>query len=101
MRGVAAQDSPSSSSSSTAETVEYLPVLDFTRPETMDQVDRLDDAIMGGISTSAVIPGDGYAKWGGVCRTDGGYVCLLLLSVFVLLPVMKCRAIPSALHYYV
>ena len=49
-------------------------------------IDRLDDAIMGGISTSTVIQANAtnesassssmmYAKWFGVCRTDGGGFC--------------------------
>jgi Complex I intermediate-associated protein 30 (CIA30) len=58
------------------------PLLDFALPDTVDVVDRLDDAIMGGISTSAVVHSSsssssafGYAKWFGVCREDGGGFC--------------------------
>jgi len=57
----------------------FQPVLDFSVAETVDKIDRLDDAIMGGISTSTVIMNpvkdsteEAYAKWFGVCRTDGG-----------------------------
>ena len=53
----------------------FTPIFDFTNPDTIDQIDRLDDAIMGGISTSSVQPGDGMARWVGVCRTDGGGFC--------------------------
>lgn len=54
----------------------YKAVFDFANSTAIDQLDRLDDAIMGGISTSAVraVPGEGFARWSGVCRTDGGYV---------------------------
>jgi hypothetical protein len=65
----------SSSSSSSSSHYSYEAILDFAQPATIDLVDRLDDAIMGGVSTSSVQPSkDGYAIWAGVCRTDGGYV---------------------------
>jgi Complex I intermediate-associated protein 30 (CIA30) len=58
------------------------PLLNFALPDTVDVVDRLDDAIMGGISTSAVVhsssstsSASGCAKWFGVCREDGGGFC--------------------------
>lgn len=50
-------------------------VLDFEQPTSIDKIDRLDDAIMGGISTSSVQPAEGFARWVGVCRTDGGGFC--------------------------
>jgi hypothetical protein len=54
----------------------YTPVFDFSRPETLDMMGRLDDAIMGGISTSSLaFSSDGFTRWGGVCRTDGGGFC--------------------------
>jgi hypothetical protein len=58
----------------------YKPVFDFSKPETVDMIDRLDDAIMGGISTSSVMyvdahGADNYTKWSGVCRTEGGGFC--------------------------
>jgi hypothetical protein len=55
--------------------VVYTPVWDFSNASvTSNQMDRLDDAIMGGISTSAIrtVPGESFARWSGVCRTDGG-----------------------------
>jgi Complex I intermediate-associated protein 30 (CIA30) len=54
---------------------QLIPLLDFRRNETIDMIDRLDDAIMGGISTSTVRQGKNYAIWSGVCRTDGGGFC--------------------------
>jgi len=66
-----------STSSTEKDETSFTPIFDFTRPETIDQIDRLDDAIMGGISTSSVQPSldGGFARWGGVCRTDGGGFC--------------------------
>jgi hypothetical protein len=58
-----------------AMSVVYTPVWDFSNATvTSNQMDRLDDAIMGGISTSAIrtMPGESFARWSGVCRTDGG-----------------------------
>jgi hypothetical protein len=53
--------------------VYYQPIFQF--PKDIEWIDRLDDVIMGGISTSSVQPSEeGYARWIGVCRTDGGYV---------------------------
>jgi len=42
-----------------------------------DSFERIDDAIMGGISTSSLrdVPGKTYASWSGVCRIDGGGFC--------------------------
>lgn len=64
----------------------YQPLFDFSKSGTVDMIERLDDAIMGGISTSSVqqqvdVHNNGmpsYARWTGVCRTDGGYVLFLL-----------------------
>jgi len=59
-----------------------VPLFDFTRDAAGDggavrSFERIDDAIMGGISTSSVraVPGKGYASWAGICRTDGGGFC--------------------------
>lgn len=49
-------------------------IIDFSKESAFDMIDRLDDAIMGGVSTSSVQPSHGCAMWAGVCRTDGGYV---------------------------
>jgi Complex I intermediate-associated protein 30 (CIA30) len=58
---------------------EFIPVFDFAStsnrtPRAVDQFERLDDAIMGGISTSTLIqsPDQPFARWFGQCRTDGG-----------------------------
>lgn len=81
----------------TSNNVIFTPIFDFTQPETIDQVDRLDDAIMGGISTSSVqwvansdhpdgadeSAASGYARWSGVCRTDGGGFCGWRTNPFV------------------
>jgi len=72
--------SPTESDSSTT----YRPLFDFARNGTVDAIERLDDVVMGGISTSTVVAAaaatttDGqppYARWFGVCRTDGGGFC--------------------------
>jgi len=70
--------------------VEESVIFDFTNIENNDvsKFDRIDDAIMGGISTSQLrqittqikptstspLP-DAFASWSGVCRTDGGGFC--------------------------
>ena len=50
---------------------------DFSRPDDVGRFERIDDAIMGGISLSALrdVEGEDYASWRGVCRTDGGGFC--------------------------
>jgi hypothetical protein len=54
----------------------YTPVFDFSQPEALEMMGRLDDAIMGGISTSSLaFSSDGFTRWGGVCRIDGGGFC--------------------------
>lgn len=61
-----------------------IPVFDFTGEKSLDDkiksvasFERIDDAIMGGISLSALkdVEGQPYASWSGVCRTDGGGFC--------------------------
>ena len=69
------------SSFSSRRPVFLTPLLDFTRNTTIDLIDRLDDVIMGGISTSTVVwrndstYSQPYAQWFGVCREDGGGFC--------------------------
>ena len=61
----------------------YKPIFDFTltnpttKQKSASSFERIDDAIMGGISQSALrdIPNKSYASWSGVCRTDGGGFC--------------------------
>lgn len=70
-------ENPSSSSSST--TMTYSPIFDFAAPDQMavNKFERIDDAIMGGISLSSLkqlSPEEDFARWSGICRLDGGYV---------------------------
>ena len=62
----------------------FTSIFDFSNPETVDSFERIDDAIMGGISTSSIrhVPALGtvcnsssYASWSGICRVDGGGFC--------------------------
>lgn len=52
----------------------YMPIFDFSKEDAVESFERIDDAIMGGISTSVLrgVPGEPYASWSGVCRIDGG-----------------------------
>lgn len=52
-------------------------VFSFDRNDTVNKFDRLDDAIMGGVSTSTLmnVPDEPFAKWFGMCRTTGGGFC--------------------------
>lgn len=63
--------------SSASATTTFEPVFDFRLNSTVERFERIDDAIMGGISTSALreVPGKPYASWSGVCRLDGGGFC--------------------------
>lgn len=53
-------------------------VFDFSDTEkdakSIESFERIDDAIMGGISTSTLrdVSNRPYASWSGVCREDGG-----------------------------
>ena len=67
--------------------ISLQPVFDFSdsiRNET-DRFERIDDVIMGGISSSTLrqVDGEPFARWSGVCREDGGYVlqCVRLEKV--------------------
>lgn len=61
----------------------YSPIFDFTltntttKQKSASSFERIDDAIMGGISTSSLrdVPNKPYASWSGICRTDGGGFC--------------------------
>jgi hypothetical protein len=54
----------------------YQPVFNFSTIEddAVSKFERIDDAIMGGISLSSLkqLPGEDFARWSGVCRLDGG-----------------------------
>ena len=63
--------------------IQFSPVFDFTlndieaKQKSAASFERIDDAIMGGISLSALrdVPDKDYASWSGICRTDGGGFC--------------------------
>ena len=51
-------------------------VFDFATGNATMSFERIDDAIMGGISLSALKnTSEDYASWSGICRTDGGGFC--------------------------
>lgn len=57
-----------------------IPVFDFKNsPSTKknNAFERIDDTIMGGVSSSTLVVDENipYAKWFGICRTDGGGFC--------------------------
>ena len=60
-------------------------VFDFTgdaSSKSVESFERIDDAVMGGISLSALknVDNEPFASWSGICRTDGGYVFMSSLS---------------------
>lgn len=71
-----------------------IPLFDFSDPalKATNKFERIDDVIMGGISSSLLRQADGekFARWSGVCRTDGGYVTLFL----------KCYVSVYCSHFY-
>jgi len=48
---------------------------DAERAEAVDRFERIDDVIMGGVSKSMLVEGDGCASWRGLVRTEGGGFC--------------------------
>mmetsp|Transcript_9083 Transcript_9083/g.13958 ORF Transcript_9083/g.13958 Transcript_9083/m.13958 type:complete len:225 (-) Transcript_9083:1319-1993(-) len=56
---------------------ECTPIFDFGKNDTLSKFERIDDVIMGGISSSSFRERDGepYASWSGICRVDGGGFC--------------------------
>ncbi len=76
--------------SSTSSSLE--PIFDFTTPSPtftpthpINKFERIDDAIMGGISTSSLkfIPDQPYSSWSGICREFGGGFCGMRTLPFV------------------
>lgn len=76
--------STTSLSESSSVATDFKPIFDFTgasgkeaKEKSVASFERIDDAIMGGISLSALkdAPDEDYARWSGVCRTDGGGFC--------------------------
>lgn len=60
---------------STQQSLTYTPVFDFAKePSAVGKFERIDDAIMGGISLSSLkqSPNETFARWSGICRLDGG-----------------------------
>lgn len=59
------------------QSLSYIPLFSFASNETIERFDRIDDAIMGGVSSSTLldIPKEAYSKWFGICRTTGGGFC--------------------------
>ncbi|KAG7356212.1 complex I intermediate-associated CIA30 domain containing protein [Nitzschia inconspicua] len=57
----------------------YESIFNFTdiQENAVSKFERIDDAIMGGISLSSIrqLEGEDFARWSGVCRTDGGGFC--------------------------
>jgi hypothetical protein len=66
-----------------ANNYQLTPIFDFTRnnvetkQKSAASFERIDDAIMGGISVSSLrdVSDQDYASWSGVCRTAGGGFC--------------------------
>lgn len=81
------------SSETNVKQVRFTTVFDFTTlkndnddaKKAIDQFERIDDAIMGGISTSTLrlVPDKQYASFSGVCREDGGGFCGMRTLPFV------------------
>ena len=56
---------------------ERTPVFNFdAAPEATAALwERIDDVVMGGVSSSKIVVGDAGAEWRGIVRTDGGGFC--------------------------
>ena len=68
-----------------ASSIQRIPLFDFSLPSlnnATNQFERIDDVIMGGISSSLLrqVEGETFARWSGICRTDGGYGFVLFFS---------------------
>ena len=67
---------PITSNSDATSSYSYSRIFDFTNStyDTVNKFDRIDDVIMGGISTSTLRQQDNepYSRWSGICREDGG-----------------------------
>jgi len=71
-------DDDDSTPSQGSDALVYRPLFDFSdaKLNATDKFERIDDAIMGGISQSSLRQSsENYATWSGVCRTDGGGFC--------------------------
>ena len=100
MTADATSSAMSSSGSDAARTAatQNIPLFDFSDPtlNATNKFERIDDVIMGGISSSLLRQAEGeeFARWSGVCRTDGGYVnyccagCDALSTILILYSLM-------------
>lgn len=72
------KDKENENSASMMTTTTYSPIFDFAAPDqkAVEKFERIDDAIMGGISLSSMKQStdEDFARWSGICRLDGGYV---------------------------
>ena len=68
---------PPQRSSTAAYEKERTPVFNFdASPEATAALwERIDDVVMGGVSSSKIVVGDAGAEWRGIVRTDGGGFC--------------------------
>ena len=71
----------------------YRPIFDFANQTTVSRFERIDDAIMGGISLSSLKQSseETFARWSGICRLDGGYVLYCVFFFVSLLCMMRCH----------
>eukprot|EP00310_Coccolithus_braarudii_P025570 CAMPEP_0183355848 /NCGR_PEP_ID=MMETSP0164_2-20130417/42100_1 /TAXON_ID=221442 /ORGANISM="Coccolithus pelagicus ssp braarudi, Strain PLY182g" /LENGTH=378 /DNA_ID=CAMNT_0025529089 /DNA_START=14 /DNA_END=1150 /DNA_ORIENTATION=+ len=60
-----------------ADEATLVPLFPFSEAPaaTVEQWERIDDVVMGGVSSSRVVAGDARAEWRGIVRTDGGGFC--------------------------
>ena len=65
-----------STTKDSASKIIYQPIFDFAnqQEQAVEKFERIDDAIMGGISLSSLkqLPNEDFARWSGICRLDGG-----------------------------
>ena len=54
------------------ETPSFQSLFDFRKPESIDWWERIDDVVMGGMSSSGLRQEKEKAVWSGIIRTDGG-----------------------------
>ena len=73
----ALRQTPPLRSTTAAYEKERTPVFNFdAAPEATAALwERIDDVVMGGVSSSKIVVGDAGAEWRGIVRTDGGGFC--------------------------
>lgn len=95
----ATTDTATATDEDQANNYQLTPIFDFTRnnvetkQKSAASFERIDDAIMGGISVSSLrdVSDQDYASWSGVCRTDGGGFCGLRTLPFKDAPLNATR----------